>query len=460
MTERRYPRLAFVDLETTGGTAGADRITEVGIVQVDEQGVREWSSLVNPDMPIPEFIQSLTGISNEMVQHAPRFADLADEIGTRLADRVFIAHNARFDYGFLRSEFRRVGRDFHPPVLCTVRLSRRLYPEFERHNLDALVARHGLHVTERHRALGDAQLIWQFWKKIHEAHAADAIDEAIEKLLNRPVVLPQIEALHIDDMPDTPGIYLFYGEEDAPLFIGKADHLRRRVDAHFHAGRMSAREQQMMSQVRRVEWRATSGELGSQLLEARMIKRLQPAFNHIVPDEDVCAWRLVMRKGVLQPVLIMTDDLFFGVDPDLYGLFASRRKASDALRAIANAYRLCPRLLGIEKMRAGAGASCTAAATGKCQGACTGKESVDRHNQRVRDALQSMRLQPWPYPGAIAFRENADLHVIDSWSYLGPVRSEEEAVELLQKGRGRFDREVYHITRKWLSREVADIVEL
>ncbi|WP_194722913.1 3'-5' exonuclease family protein [Noviherbaspirillum malthae] len=456
MKDRRYPRLAFVDLETTGGTAGSDRITEVGIVEVDEQGVREWSSLVNPDMPIPEFIQSLTGISDAMVQHAPRFEDLADEIDARLADRVFIAHNARFDYGFLRSEFRRIGRDFHPPVLCTVRLSRKLYPQFERHNLDALVARHGLHVTERHRALGDAQLIWQFWQKLHEAHAADAVDETIEKLLNRPVALPHIEALHIEDMPDTPGIYLFYGEHDAPLYVGKADHLYRRVQAHFSAGRMPPREQQMMSQVRRVEWMPTSGELGSLLLEARMVKQLQPAFNHFARDAEVCAWRLVMRKGVLQPELITTDDLFFGVDPDLYGLFVNRRKACDALRAVVNVYQLCPRLLGLEKTRKRE--ACSAAA-GTCA-VCSGEESPDMHNQRLRTALKGMRLQPWPYANAIAIRENDVLHVIDSWSYLGSVMNNEEAVELLRKGRGRFDREVYYITRKWLSKADAAIVEL
>ena len=117
MSGSKHPRLAFVDLETTGGTATSDRITEVGIVEVDEDGVREWSSLVNPEMHIPEFIQSLTGISNAMVADAPTFAELADDIQSRLADRVFIAHNARFDHGFLKNEFKRTGHEFRPPVL-------------------------------------------------------------------------------------------------------------------------------------------------------------------------------------------------------------------------------------------------------------------------------------------------------------------------------------------------------
>ena len=119
--------LAFVDLETTGATATADRVTEIGIVEVDEDGsVREWQQLVNPGTRIPPFIEQLTGISNAMVADAPPFAAVADETLRRLEGRLFIAHNARFDYGFLKNEFKRLGITFRAPVLCTVKLSRTL----------------------------------------------------------------------------------------------------------------------------------------------------------------------------------------------------------------------------------------------------------------------------------------------------------------------------------------------
>lgn len=122
--------MVFVDLETTGSTGTVDRITEIGIVEIHEDGeVREWSSLVNPQTSIPGFIQSLTGITNDMVAGAPTFAELADEVLSRLHGRLFVAHNARFDYGFLKSEFKRLGLDFKAPVLCTVKLSRRLFPQ-------------------------------------------------------------------------------------------------------------------------------------------------------------------------------------------------------------------------------------------------------------------------------------------------------------------------------------------
>src|SRR5689334_608375 len=166
------PAVAFIDLETTGTTSTIDRITEIGIVRVhDGELVEEWSSLVNPECPIPEEIQALTGISNAMVRDAPTFSELRREVHERLHDHIFVAHNARFDYGFIKNEFRRVEMPFTADVLCTVRLSRKLYPEAIGHSLDSLIERHHLEDAVagdaasrpgRHSALGDARVLWRF----------------------------------------------------------------------------------------------------------------------------------------------------------------------------------------------------------------------------------------------------------------------------------------------------------
>src|SRR5690242_3798557 len=146
------PSLAFVDLETTGTAAARDSITEVGIVRVtgDPAGgapaVSEWSTLVNPGVPIPPAIQALTGITDAMVRNAPVFDSIANEVAARTADALFVAHNARFDYGFLKHAFARLGRTFTARVLCTVKLSRRIFPDAERHNLDSVIERHVLRV--------------------------------------------------------------------------------------------------------------------------------------------------------------------------------------------------------------------------------------------------------------------------------------------------------------------------
>ena len=159
----REAPLAIVDLETTGGHPAHDRITEIAVLEVEGFEVkREWSSLVNPGRSIPGAIQALTGITQEMVEDAPRFEQLAAELHARLHGRVFVAHNARFDYGFLRHEFERAGMSFRAKTLCTVKLSRRLYRGASGHSLDALIARHGIRCDARHRAMGDAEAAWQF----------------------------------------------------------------------------------------------------------------------------------------------------------------------------------------------------------------------------------------------------------------------------------------------------------
>src|SRR5574343_1371183 len=152
------PPHAFVDLETTGATASIDRITEIGIILVDESGVEEWSTLVNPEARISGFIEQLTGISNAMVADAPRFCDVASRVYKMLEGRIFIAHNARFDYAFLKQPFLREGIDFSAKTLCTVKLSRRLYPGHPKHNLDTLIERHSLKESGQNRPLAERPL--------------------------------------------------------------------------------------------------------------------------------------------------------------------------------------------------------------------------------------------------------------------------------------------------------------
>jgi DNA polymerase-3 subunit epsilon len=155
--------LAFVDLETTGTIATRDRITEIAIVTFDGERTERWSQLLNPEAAIPPFVEQLTGISNAMVADQPVFADIAEEVLQRLQGHIFVAHNARFDYGFLKNEFKRLGLTFRATVLCTLKLSRQLFPQFAKHNLDCLIERHQISVGDRHRALTDADAIYQFW---------------------------------------------------------------------------------------------------------------------------------------------------------------------------------------------------------------------------------------------------------------------------------------------------------
>lgn len=178
--------MVFVDLETTGGNAQTDRITEIGVVEVSRYGVETWTSLVDPGREIPLFIQELTGISNDMVRGQPVFESLAPALAARLRERLFVAHNARFDYGFLQRSFERAGVAFEADMLCTVQLSRKPFPDAGRHGLSAIVERYALEPLGRHRALADADLVWQFWQVIHARHPVETIRHAVTSLTRRP----------------------------------------------------------------------------------------------------------------------------------------------------------------------------------------------------------------------------------------------------------------------------------
>lgn len=444
--------LAFVDLETTGTSATSDRITEIGIVRCMGRHMSEWSSLVNPQTRIPPFIEDLTGISNQMVADAPLFEDLATTVLDLLEGHVFVAHNARFDHGFLKNEFRRLGFEFGPDVLCTVRLSRHLHPGFARHNLDSLIERHQLTVSSRHRALGDARLIWQFWEKLRAAEPEARLTDALHRLTARPALPAALDPGLIDRLPTTAGVYLFYGENDLPLYIGKANHVRRRVLSHFSADHQLGKSLNLSQQLRRIDWRTTAGELGALLLEATLVKQLQPLMNRQLRKKDkLLTWRAICQGETVRLALTDIDDLFFGHEDHLHGLYGSAREASAELRALAEAHALCPVVLRLEKLASGR--PCFASQIGRCRGACHGKETRAEHDARLLAALEPIRVLPWPFAGAVALREAGDLHVINAWHYLGTTHEPQQARQLARASRphaGHFDRDIYLILKKWL----------
>jgi len=437
-------RLAFVDLETTGTHPVRDRVTEIGVVTVTAGAVARWSSLVNPGRPIPGFIQALTGIDDAMVADAPGFADLADEIRHRLAGYTFVAHNARFDYGFLKNEFKRLGQRFQADVVCTVKLSRKLFPEQYKHNLDSLIQRHDLHVADRHRALSDAELIWQFWRQVQARPGPEAFAEAIRFQLQRPALPPQLDPEVLDDIPETPGVYLLYGERETLLAIGNAANLRQRVLAHF---KPDSREYRLGQQTQRLEWRETVGELGARLLETRLVKTLRPR-----QDADLCAWQLVEAgPGDYRPRLVGGDELDLSSGKAAYGLFASRREAHLALKRIAEANRLSLSRLGLEEA---------------AEPANLGKESIGGHSARLMAALAKLKLKPWPYPGPVGIVERDDvgerqeIHVVLAWCHLGTAGNDAELAEILHAGaRPAFDRDTYKLLVKYLDGK-ARVIEL
>ena len=452
MTDPRA--IAFVDLETTGSTAGRDRITEIGIVELWQGEVRRWSQLINPGVRIPAFITGLTGISDDMVQDQPSFQDVAAEILDRLHGKLFVAHNARFDYGFLRAEFKSCGIAWHAPVLCTVKLSRQLFPQEARHNLDSLIHRHGLSVSHRHRALGDADLLHQFWQILQQEMPAQALDQVITELLGRTVLPPQIDANQIDKIPDTPGVYLFHDAKQTPLYIGKSKTLRTRVLSHFSAALSRPKEMRLSQQVASVDFIETAGEVGALLLESRLIKEKLPIHNvKLRRSRELFVWHAELPGDLqvpLVPQLLTGVDLDQGLQSHLFGPFRTRRDAINLLDSLARQHGLCRRVLGLEK--GASGRACFAHQIGHCAGACSGKQSLAQHNLTLITSLGAYRMSRWPYSGPIGLREGEEVHVLHEWRHLGTARSEAEIQELLESGQPAFDMDTYKILKQALAR--------
>jgi DNA polymerase-3 subunit epsilon len=449
--------LVFVDLETTGGNAAFHRITEVGIVRMrDDRVVEEWSSLVNPECRIPAYIEAFTGITNEMVAGAPRFSDLAALVleklrSPALESPIFVAHNARFDYSFLRTEFRRLDVHFSAKVLCTVKLSRRLFPEYPRHSLDAVMERHRLTCAARHRALGDARVLGDFWSKLRGEISEEKLAAAAQIVIGANRLPAHLPAGLADELPEGPGVYRLFGEGDVLLYIGRSHSLRARILGHFNTENEGPKQQKKAQRTRRIDWVETAGDLGAQLKEAEWIKSQKPLFNkRLKPkSEGFTLQSSEYGRGV---TLVALADLNPAELAGCYGVFQSHKDGRKALTDIARAHSLCLKVLGLET--ADGGASCVGYQVGRCKGACIGKEPLILHDMRLKMALAALTLKSWPFPGRVAIAEGrAEFHVLDHWVYVGTARSEDELDELRTKAvHAAFDADVYRILVRYLAK--------
>jgi DNA polymerase-3 subunit epsilon len=473
--------LAIVDLETTGGDPVADRITEIGIVLVDGDRRSEWSSLVNPGVSIPDNIQRFTGITDDMVCGAPHFPDLAEQVSSLLRGRLFVAHNARFDHGFLRNEFARLSLTFAPRVLCSVKLSRALYPGHPRHGLDAVMERLGLVCDARHRALGDARVVSDFLGIVKRDFPPAQIEAAAQKsglAASSPSgALPG----GVGEPPEAPGVYLFYGAPvastdllpvatETPLFVGRGRNLRARVLSHFGGGQKAGQAARLARETRRVEWVETAGELGSLLLEAKLVRQLQPVYNKPARTAGP-AVALALRGGPGNEVaaggaalaIVEIDRVAPRLLDGLYGPFRSRRECLAALRELAAAWQLCPKRIGLQGYERRTAACCNVQIK-RCRGVCCGREDARQHDMRLLSALDGLRMPDWPWPSRIAVHERrpdalrGERHWLSHWCYLG---SEPDDAPSAARDRAlRFDYEDYCILRRHLDGLPPDAVEV
>lgn len=438
---------AIVDIETTGGNVTYDRITEIGIIEVTEEGVKEWSTLINPRAHIPEGIQLLTGITNEMVMAAPYFEQVAKEILLRLQGKLFVAHNVRFDYGFIRNEFARLAYSFKSKLMCTVKLSRFLYADREGHSLEKIITRHQIYVTHRHRALDDAKATYKFMTIAEEERGEELIKDAIQHQYRKESMPANFDAHLIEALPNSPGVYYFWSENKELLYIGKSINIRKRVLSHFTADHKSSREMKICQQTRNITFDKTTGELSALILESRKVKELQPIYNRKL--RRVSTFYSIQLEeaadGILKPQICAISEMPL-TKQKLYGLFASEKKAKQAIQSICGENNLCYHVCGLEKHT---GRACSGHQLKKCKGYCVGKQLAIQHNVKLLEGLGALALKTWPYKSPVSIIEEdasgQQKHlIVDNWCVLGIAGSSNEISEVLsQKSYPQIDRDTY-----------------
>lgn len=453
-------KLAFVDVETTGSTPDRARVTEVAIVTVQwprpddtaspatgagMPAIDEWHSLVNPGIAIPPEIRFLTGIDNEMVRSAPTFAALANEISARLEGAVLVAHHARFDYGFIKGEMARAGRSFQVRTLCTVRLSRALDAQRSPHTLDALIMRWRLQCPDRHRALGDARVLWALMQAFEKEFGAEAVASAARRLISRPNLPAHLNVQSIDAIPAAAGIYFFYGLNEHPLYIGKSRNIRQRIASHFCNDYQSSRGVRLASETRALRWIETPGEFSALLAEIHAIAQHMPAHN-VALRRQQSAFTVSFDPGSVIPRFIRLDDEHPAPGGGQLGPFGTRAAARSRLVALGRIHGWCLRSMGLE--RGHVDAPCFARQLGRCAGACVGAEPLAELAGRIARDIVPFGLPEWPAARLLvveqdARRERSAWHLFDHWCWQESgdgTKSIEHALSNPPATRPRFDR--------------------
>ena len=381
----------FVDIETNGGNGERGRITEIALIRVEDgEVVEEYSTLVNPGSPIPYWITRLTGITNDDVADAPYFDEVAADIHRILDGAIFVAHNVRFDFSFVKRQLEAVGYSFRPKLFCTVRMSRKLYAEHKGHSLEKIIARHGIATDARHRAYADAKAILDFTNLAIKEKGLKAFQEAVSLQMKTKTLPPNVDESIIAALPETPGIYIFEDDEGRPLYVGKSVNIRSRVRSHFANDTKIAKEMKLSLTSHNISVIETETEIEALLLESAKVKELQPIHNQL------------LRRKTQQAVLAKSENedgyTVIGVEnreldqetelDSIYGVYTSRMKAKGRLESLMQTFQLCPKLLGLENSKG----ACFRSQLGLCKGACVGKEPPELYNRRVEYALERLKL--------------------------------------------------------------------
>lgn len=375
---------AVVDVETTGKGLGGNRITEICIVRMrQDQVLDKFKSLVNPQQPIPSFITQLTGIDDYMVADAPLFSEIARDILDFIDDAIFVAHNVGFDYNVIRNEFKRIEIDFSCRRLCTVRLSRKLLPNKSSYSLGRLCYSLSIPLDNRHRAEGDTDATVILFQRLLSLDDDYGVITDFLKLKSKESTLPpHVPKEQFDQLPSSPGIYLFKDKSHQVIYVGKAINIKKRVLSHFYTKK--SKSYLMGQEMYHIDFEETGNEAVALLREADLIRHHYPKFNSAQkkPRNTYQIISYKNQRGVIQLAVSISKSFDYSVIT-----FYNRAQAVEKLEWMCEEFHLCPRYCSLQITTG----RCTHYKLRNCEGICTHEEDVEPYNEKVLAAIDALQ---------------------------------------------------------------------
>ena len=375
---------AILDIETTGGKYNEEGITEIAVYKFDgHKVVDQFISLINPEIPIQPFVVGLTGINNDMLRSAPKFYEVAKRIVEITEDTILVAHNAKFDYRILRTEFSRLGFEFERQSLCTVELSQKLIPGLPSYSLGKLVRSLGIPLSDRHRATGDAQATVKLFKMLL---AKDSEKEILKtSVRNAPKLRMDTKLVQLlDELPSITGVYYLHNADGDIIYIGKSKNIKKRVNQHFTSENRKSLE--IQKEVASVSFEATGNELNALLKENEEIKRNKPKYNKSL-KRSVFSHALYQAKTIDGYIHLSIGKL--DGRKKYITAFVNMQQAKATLENIIQEYNLCQKYTGSSP----SSGSCFDFSIKECHGACVGEETALQYNERVKQMLEKYNYE-------------------------------------------------------------------
>jgi len=405
---------AIIDVETTGGSTKSSKITELAVFKHDGTHVIDtFSTLIDPEIPIPEFIARLTGINDQMVQGAPKFYEIAKQFIEFTEDCVFVAHNVAFDYGMIRSEFKHLGYDYRRSQLCTVRAARYVLPGYTSYSLGKITKELGISINGRHRAGGDAEATAELFTILHQTDTR-GLETFIQDDINPKILHPNLDLEALEEIPNKPGIYKLYNDVNKLIYVGKSKHIRKRIDQHLKNNK-TMKGELMRQEIARIEFELTGSELIALLYESELIKQHLPLYNRALRKNNFSYGLFHFEDGNGYKQFFVERLTKNSLLP--LTTFTSKKEATDYIHYLNEKHHLCLKLCGIEKTSS----SCFGYQIKKCFGACVQEESAEDYNKRIDVIISSLTFDDEAFFIIENGREKSEKSVvwIENGSYKG-----------------------------------------